>query len=217
MFRAALMRSLWTNILLSSLALAQEPPPLEPPVSEPPAPKASAAEPPRPAAPAVQSSPPTAAPAAAGPTLAIPGVTVPAARTRPESPTRGGRPSRPPAPPAEPSPAVASPVVEGPANAGSPFQLRDRAGGHDAPGADLLAPIPLTLEPLDDEPATERNRLDSAGSARCARRSSDSTSARESDDPIENPRPGPARMPGLLGRLLGQTPAALAPPQGTGF
>ena len=207
MFRAVLVRSLWVFLCGASLAAAQDPPPLEAPASEPVTPKAS-----------VPSSPPSVsrAPAAAtgptptpnGPMLVIPGVTVPSSRLAPANRTLVPRSSQPlsSSPPAQ---GIAPSAVTG---AGKPGTSPARS-----PGADLvraaepaaLAPIPLNLEPLEDESASSTERSNPTSSHETPRRSPKPDPAQEptKDRVPATTRPAPWRLPGLLGRAMGQPPA----------
>jgi hypothetical protein len=76
--------------------------------------------------------------------------------------------------------------------------------------------IPLTLEPLDEEPSKERgtagrNTLPRTLNGRPS--GGTGTSRTDPDDAPISPRPAPRRGPGVLGRLFGlQTPPPPLPP-----
>ena len=160
MFRAVIVRSFWVVFCGTSLAFAQEPPPLEGPASEPEPPKverASIAAGTMP--PANPASGAAAAPSQVRPMLVIPGVTVPSQRSgaaiRPKIP----QPSR-PSTSGTPAPSATGPSMASPSNLGSPFRPYAGAPVQSVPDASLRDPIPLTLEPLDDEPAPDQKQPD---------------------------------------------------------
>jgi hypothetical protein len=208
MIRAAMLRSLWVVFWGTSLALAQEPPLLEGPASEPSPPKNSAAEAPRPTPPPTTTpAPPRGAVASpVGPTLAIPGVTVPSPRLGAATGPAIPPPSRPSTSSTPPTDALA-PSLAGPSNLDSPFRPTDAPRAQDVPSAASLAPVPLSLEPLDDDPAPALDRPRSRSPRESQGRRSGSSPTDESDSALANPRPTPRRMPGFLGRVLGQPPA----------
>jgi hypothetical protein len=185
----------------AGVAFGQGPPPLEAPVIEPDVPKAAAAKPAKPA-----DAPPPALPAGR-PMLVVPGVTTPVPRagnsSKPviSSPARAGAMTGgAPADPAPPPDAMKART--------SPFRPPGGLTTQPSPDPALRAPIPLSIEPLDDESspgvrpkrqATGRIKPDpSQGTGRPGVRD-------ESSPPA---RPAPSRMPGLLGRFLGSPPPA---------
>jgi hypothetical protein len=211
MFRAVIVRSFWVVLCGTSLALAQDPPPLEGPASEPEPSKASA-PPTRPSTPPPSTapvSPPVAAPSSVRPMLVIPGVTVPAARTGATTNPKVLQPSR-PSTSGLPAPSGTGPPVAAPSNLGSAFRHTAGMPAPGAPEASLRDPIPLTLEPLDDEPAPGQTHADSTSPRRTPTRAPVSVPVEESVRAPAGPRPTPWRMPGLLGRVLGQSPANTA-------
>ena len=119
MFHADVVRSLWIVVCGMGLMAAQDPPPLEAPVSDPDPPRASAMPAPRPAAAsAAAPSPRPASPAPyVGPTLAIPGVTVPPARSSSMPIPQSARSTL----PATPQPGVPLPSVAAPSMPALPF------------------------------------------------------------------------------------------------
>jgi hypothetical protein len=211
MFRAVIVRSFWVFICGTSLALAQDPPPLEGPASEPQPPKASASQTPeatRPPATKPASSA-AAAPSPVRPMLVIPGVTVPSQRSGAATQPKISQPSRPSLSRTPPTNATAPPVAR-PSNAGSPFRPYAGAPVQSTPDASLRDPIPLTLEPLDDDPAPDEKREISPSPRGIRARAPASRPTEESENAPGVPRSAPWRMPGLLGRVLGQPPASPA-------
>jgi hypothetical protein len=206
MFRAMIVRSLWVILCGGSLAFGQEPPPLEGPASNPVPPQVTT--PPSPETtkrpPASNTAAPVATEAQTRPTLVIPGVTVPSSRAGAVNRVPVPQPSR-SLPSTTPAAGTVSPSVSAPENPGSPF--RPPAGAPTQAGAEpsSLAPISLSLEPLDDVPAATQNR-----SAAAAVRSPGSGSTKEPATDPARARPAPWRMPGFLGRVIGQTPTGTA-------
>ena len=89
----------------------------------------------------------------------------------------------------------------------SPFRADAAPRLEKEPDVTLGGPIPLTLEPLDENAGRERKQPGSPSPRSGSGRPQNSSSARGSDDvPVET-RPVTRRMPGLLGRILGQQPA----------
>ncbi len=202
MFRAVIVRSFWLFICGTSLALAQDPPPLEGPASEPEPSKGSA-----PQTPATNPAPSAAAAASpVRPMLVIPGVTVPSQRSGAATVPKIPQPSR-PATSATPVPSATGPTVADPVNPGSPFRPYSGAPVQSVPDASLRDPIPLTLEPLDDDIAPDQKHATSPSPRGTRSRAPASTPTDESENAPTGPRSAPWRMPGLLGRVLGQ-PAA---------
>jgi hypothetical protein len=78
------------------------------------------------------------------------------------------------------------------------------------PETSVRDPIPLTLEPLDDESAPNPKDRGSTSSRGNSARAPASTVPVESGVGPSGTRPSPRRMPGLLGRILGQPPASPA-------
>jgi hypothetical protein len=210
MFRAVAVRSFWVVLFGTSLAFAQDPPPLEGPASEPEQPKVSTPQA-RPSPPPATSppSPASAAPTPARPTLVIPGVTVPSQRagaaTRPNIP----QPSRPSMSNVAAATATGSSVAS-PSNLVSPFRPDNASPVQSVPEASVRDPIPLSLEPLDDDPTPDQNHPGSTSVRGNSGRARASTVPVESGNAAPDPRPGPRRIPGLLGRILGQYPASPA-------
>ncbi len=205
MFRTALGQSFWVVLFGTSLALAQDPPPLEGPTSEPLPPKANS----RPSAPATKPATPTAAPSPPRPMLVIPGVTAPSRPAEAASLPKVPQPSRSSAP-GSPAPTAASEFTPVPSNPGSPFRPGDGKPAERRPGAAVLAaPIPLTLEPLDDETGPDQKNPVYTPPRGGAVRPKASNRAGESDSVPVQTRPVPRRMPAFLGRVFGQPPASL--------
>jgi len=224
MFRAMLVGFLGIVFFGASLALAQEPPPLEPPASEPDPPKASASRPPQPAAsPPVSPAHPASvgAPASAAsqvrPMLVIPGVTAPAqpsgAVTKSGIPRPSPRAGSPVA-----TPRTGAPSAAGPSDLSSPVRPATGAAVRRGPEQTPRHSIPLTLEPLDDEPPPDQRTRTTTSSrsapegpktvtSSVAGRAPTSTAPSESQGAPAGPRSAPSRMPGLLGRFF-QPPAA---------
>jgi hypothetical protein len=209
MFRAVIVRSFWVVLCGTSLALAQDPPPLEGPASEPEQSKASAP----------QSSPttkPTAtnpissaatAPTQVRPMLVIPGVTVPSQRSGAAARNKIPQPAR-PVTSSTPAPRATGPSTVAPTNLGSPFRPDAAAPVQSVPDATLRDPIPLTLEPLDEDPAPDQKKPGPTSARDTSGRAPASTLTEEPQRTPAGPRPAPWRMPGLLGRVLGQPPAS---------
>ncbi len=217
MLRAILVRSIVVFFGGGILVHAQPPPPLEGPDADQAPPVASAP-------PAAQSGPrsettptptPTPSPAARAATprprrgsmLVIPGVTAPAPRPGSVGRPRFPQPLRPPLNDTS-APDGVSPPLSGPSNAGSPFQPSAPTEGPEASETPSLPAIPLTLEPLDDASAPAPNRPGARAPRETPRRSQGRpVRGEDPDTPAASPRPAPWRMPGLLGRILGQPPA----------
>jgi hypothetical protein len=185
--RVMIMVSLWVVLGGACLALAQDAPPLEPPATDPPQPAVSAPKP--------VSVPPASARSEVRPLLVIPGVTAPAQRggLAPKSKT------------AQPSGAAI------PSDRGSPARPLSGSRVESVPAPTSRSKIPLTLEPIDDEPAvspknpmssTSRGSLDwPPGVPLAHERPPDAT---PSDRPSA-PRSAPSRGLGLFGRFLAPT------------
>jgi hypothetical protein len=206
MLRAAIVRSFGVVLLGTSLALAQDPPPLEGPSSDPSPPKASSStSAPTPRTTATNTVSPATAPSQARPMLVIPGVTAPTPRGGVAPGANAAQPSQSSAL-AMPSAGATSGSAAVRSTMGSPFRPDAAAETERKPEASGLSPIPLTLEPLDDDgsvnqkkPAPRSPRTNAPAQQRPAR-------ARESASvPVET-RPAQQRIPGFLGRLLGQPP-----------
>ncbi len=189
----------------SSPVRAQAPPPLEPPAGAdeaPPAktaaPKVKQADEPSASRPVTSESmdvkkparatPPAATRPALRPLLVIPGVTAPDQATTPP-PRPSTRPRTQPARGA--GPALSGPVDPAPA-AGRAGVVQSRV----EPPRVLEPPIPLTIEPIEDEPAAAAREV-----RRPAAVPRDGSTASRSATPTPG-RP-PARPQGFLGRLLG--------------
>jgi hypothetical protein len=206
MFRAVIVRSFWVFICGTSLAFAQDPPALEGPASEPEPPKVSAPQ----SKPATNpGSSAATTPSPVRPILVIPGVTVPADRSGPATRPKSPQPSR-PSTSSTPVPGATGEPVAGPSNASSPFRPYARAPVQSVPDASLRDPIPLTLEPLDDEPAQVQKRAMSPPTRGPRPHAQPSSSSEEPEKAPAGPRPAPWRMPGFLGRVLRQPPPTAA-------
>jgi hypothetical protein len=212
MFRAVLGRSFFVVLCGTSLAMAQDPPPLEAPASEPDRPKVSATESPKPAQPAagaVSAAPNRAtasAPPPVRPMLVIPGVTAPAQRPGSIGKPKAALPSSPAnstrAPTNNSGRLSASPPV-----VGSPFRPTAPTPGTPVPEGSSLSSIPLTLEPLEDDPPRNQTPIGSARPRIGSDRPSGSITADESDQAGTRTKPAPWRLPGVLGRIMNQSPA----------
>jgi hypothetical protein len=209
MLRAGTLCSGWLFLLSCSVAFCQDPPPLEGPTSAP-EPAKTSSSPPAQATqkPATTSSPPTAAssPAPARSMLVIPGVTAPSGRAEATARPKVPQPSR-ASSSGSPAPAARSEAVARPTNAASPFRADVAPRVEKEPNVSLDGPIPLTLEPLDDDAGTPRKQAGASSSrGSTARPRTSNLPGGSGDVPVET-RPMPPRMPGLLGRILGQSPA----------
>jgi hypothetical protein len=207
MIRAATLWSICVVLLFgTSVVLAQDAPPLEGPISAPePAktnspPRESSAEKP----PATNSGV-TNTRAQPRSMLIIPGVTAPAGRKDTTARTQVGQP----APSTNPSSAAPQPILEAPAtpsNVASPFRAENRAPTEANPGISLAEPIPLDLEPLQENTGAAQTRIVPPSPRTGSARPRASGPNRPAEDvPVET-RPASRRMPGFLGRLLGQPP-----------
>jgi hypothetical protein len=206
MFRAVIVRSFWVLIFGTSPAFGQDPPPLEGPASEPVPAKASAPQPP----PATnRASSAVAVPSPARPMLVIPGVTVPSQRSGAATQPKISQPSR-PATSGTPGPSATAPPAAGPSNTGSPFRPYSEAPVQSTPNSSLREPIPLTLEPLDDDPTSDEKRAISPSPRGTRARAPASSPTDNPERSPAGPRSAPWRMPGLLGRVLGQPRASPA-------
>ncbi len=217
--------SLW--LMLAALSPAQEAPPLEPPSLDPPATGAATNRetPPPPPRPVVA---PTSRPRPENrPMLAIPGVTAPASRptTEARTPAAAKPPALLPMPldfpssRSDSSPAgfpLAGPTTSDKVDEASPRLVRPNAGrpssvptrSRSAVNSPPIGEtIPLTIDPLDDEPSGARG----SSSRSPASRLNNDRPVREEGDRIE-PRPMPRRSPGLFGRLFGPPPTSPVPP-----
>ena len=216
------VRSLCVVLFIGGLAAAQEPPPLEPPDLEPP--KATETTPPKAVKPKPNSSKPTgvspsttvrqgatasgSAHPEAGPMLAIPGVTAPSSRPQPI----GGSQS---APSARNAIAPFSPVLESSETISGTRSIRLPSDSSEAPARDSLPghtrsnAIPMTIEPLPDEPVPGQSTNNPANPRSSPRRSANSTAADQPDKDKERPAPksAPRRAPSLFGRFFTPPPA----------
>jgi hypothetical protein len=209
MLRAGTLCSSWLVLLSCSVAFCQDPPALEGPASAPEPAKTSSSSPaPATQKPATTSTPPAAAPSPspARSMLVIPGVTAPSWRAEATARPKVPQPTR-SITSGSPAPAARSESAAGPTNSVSPFRPDVRPRVEKEPDVSLGGPIPLTLEPLDDDAGTPRKQS-GASSPRggTARPRTSNSPGGPSDVPVET-RPMPPRMPGLLGRILGQSPA----------
>jgi hypothetical protein len=187
------MGSLWVVLGGARLALAQDAPPLEAPATDSTRPSVSA--------PKTGQKPPASARSGFGPLLVIPGVTAPTPRdvtlTKPKTAQSSGR-----ANPTERDSAPRKPT---------------NARVESVPDPTYRSKIPLTLEPIDDDPAvdqraplppTARGRpLDWPPGVPFANERPPGTSLSDA----AAPRSAPPRGLGLFGRFLG--PASLNPPR----
>jgi hypothetical protein len=210
MFRAISVRLLLVVVCGNSLAFAQDPPPLEAPASEPQQAKPMPSQAPlttQVPAPGSANAPAAAGASQAKAMLVIPGVTVPTPRSGVVSGPQSSQLSR-PSPTSIPSASAMSPSVPGPSSLGSPFKPPAGAPSQGVAEPSSLSPIPLGLEPLDDDPAPAQNRTGTtASSSDTGGRSSGSSSSEEPNRARIGGRPAPWRLPGFLGRVMGQQPA----------
>ena len=239
--RAWFAGSLGLVLCWAGLAYAQDPPALEAPADEsgaakpatpPPKPQTLAAKPTTPAAtppatpPASAASPSRANPPASPgsqvrPMLVIPGVTTPSSRppvtSRPSVP-KGSRPAGAAGSP----PPGTGPSLAAPSQGSSPF-----GGGAGRPNSGSLPgplgqPIPMTIEPLEDEPQPERDGRPGQsasrppgspasarpGGGRAAARPRPNDSSEDSPAASSRPRPAQRPFPGILGRFFPPPPGS---------
>jgi hypothetical protein len=156
--------------------------------------------------------------------LVIPGVTGPSSRqpvtSRPAVP-KALRPSG----AAGSSPPATGPALAAPAPGRSPFGQGVGQGGSRVLSDPAGQPVPMTIEPLDDEPMPDRNSrpgpsLPPPGSQTRRRPGSSPSTTRprtndsSEDDPSQattgRPRPATRPFPGILGRLFPPTPGSSA-------
>ena len=205
MFRAVMVRLFGVILWASGLALAQDPPPLEGPAPQPERPAATA-PPSRPSSLLSNPSlPGTNAPARARPVLAIPGVTAPSQRSGPASRPKIPQPSR-PSTSNIPAPGAGAPSLASPGALGSPFSSDRGTPVRSAPVEPSRDSIELTLEPLDPDPALDQKHPGSTSPRGTSVRAPVSTPAEERERASSGSRTAPWRMPGMLGRVLGQPP-----------
>ncbi len=150
--------------------------------------------------------------------LVIPGVTTPSSRppvtSRPAVP-QSSRPSGASPPPAN------GPALAAPTQGRSPFGSGAGQSGSRALSDPVGQPIPMTIEPLDDEPLPDRNSRPGRSSpppgtlVRSRPRGSPSPSRPRANDSSEEDssaatsarsRPAPRPFPGILGRLFPPPP-----------
>ena len=198
------LRSLSVVLFFAGLALAQEPPPLEPPKTDAAQPPRSAPQP-SPARPQPNAGQSAPARAPSRPMLAIPGVTAPPARSRPSNPPRSAAP-----PPSGTS--SASPFRQAPVSSISgPPSLRTPSGSPSVPAIEGLPEssardtIPLTLEPITEEPATDRTAPRSPAPRPGPARPPGSVLNDRAVDEPSSPRPAPRRG-GVFNRFFGPPP-----------
>ena len=222
--RASLVGFLGLTLCWAGLAFGQDPPPLEGPAVEtepakpaPPPPKPRATSPPATTpAPATRANRRAAPGSQVRPMLVIPGVTSPAAR-----PPVTSRPTG--ASGAAASESRRTPSSAAPPQGRSPFvQTPGQPASRDQ-NARLPEPIPMTIEPLDDEPGqngrpgapssgrTTQDRSRTGGSRPAQKpRSTDSDSVSVEDSPPSTrPRPAQGLIPGILNRLFPPPPAPI--------
>ena len=211
MFRAVIVRSFWVVLCGTSLAFAQDPPPLEGPASEPAPPKVGAPQSPKvtPAPATNSASTAAAASSQVRPILVIPGVTIPSQRSRPATSPKISQPAR-PSSSGTPAASVTEASTASPPNPGSPFRQSAGAPVQNVPDASLRDPIPLTLEPLDDEQIPDQRRAGSISQRGTPVRAPASVPTEVPARAPAGPRPAPWRMPGMLGRVFGQPSAGPA-------
>jgi hypothetical protein len=223
-----------------------EPPSLEPPRAEAPqtTQPANAPKPVRPKP--ATAAPTTAPKPEVRPMLAIPGVTAPASRpfvaSRPPiiGPVQPGNPAVSPPPDALPLPSEFRPARSPSGPTGFPLNddpsppsldalpprsgppaLRGPSNAVGVPRPRASTPpsgetIPLTIEPLDEEPSTgprSAGRTPPPGMSNGRSTGGTRPSRPEPDDEPIDRRPTPRRGPGVLGRLFGLQPAPPPPPR----
>jgi hypothetical protein len=189
-----IMGSLWVVLGGAGLALAQDAPPLEPPATDPPQPTVSA--------PTTVSAPPVSARPEVRPLLVIPGVTAPTQRGGPAPKSKTAQPSG----------------AANPSDRSSPPRPLSGARVESVPAPSSRSKVPLTLEPIDDEPAvkskaptssTSRGPLDWPPGVPLA---NERPPVASPSDPASTtpatPRSAPSRVPGILGRFFGPAPSS---------
>ena len=195
MSRPVIMGSLWVILSGAGLALAQDAPPLEAPATDSPRPTVPA--------PKTGQKPPASARSGVRPLLVIPGVTAPTARD---------------VTPTKPKAAKTS----GPANPSArDFALArtTNARVESDPDPTYRSKIPLTLEPIDDDPAIDRKApsspmsrarpLDWPPGVPFVNERPPGTSPSDTSGPTAAPpRSAPPRGLGLFGRFLGPAPVS---------
>jgi hypothetical protein len=247
--RAWFAGSLALALCWASLAYAQDPPALEAPADDSQAAKPATPPPktatpaPKPAAPstkpaspspkqdgstpsatppATRANPPASPGSQVRPMLVIPGVTTPSSRppvtSRPAVPQASRSSGTVGSPPTATGPALAAP-----APGRSPFGQGAGQPGSRGVSGPAGQPIPMTIEPLDDEPLPDRNAMPGRSSpppgSQARRRPGGSPSAtrpRTNDSSEEDPspatsgrsRPAPRPFPGILGRLFPPAPGS---------
>ena len=136
----------------------------------------------------------------------IPGVTAPAHR-----PGSTGRPkAAQPSSPANSTRATANNsgrLLASPPAVGSPFRPTVPTSGTPVPEGSSLSSIPLTIEPLDDDPPRNEAATGLARPRIGSDRPSGADAADESDQSRARTKPAPWRLPGVLGRIMSQSPA----------
>ena len=90
----------------------------------------------------------------------------------------------------------------------SPFRPPGGLSTRPVPDASLRAPIPLTIEPLPDDPSPSGRPKRPAAGRVTPERSPGTGRPGVRDESSAPARPAPWRMPGLLGRILGPPPPA---------
>jgi len=195
MSRPVIIGSLWVVLSGAGLALAQDAPPLEPPATDSPQPSVSTPKP--------TTVPPASARSEVRPLLVIPGVTAPTQRgaTAPKSKT------------AQPSGAA------NPTDRGTPSRPLSGPRVESVPAPSSRLKIPLTLEPIDEEPAvnhknptssTSRGALDWPPGVPLA--DERPPVASPSDPPPTTPatpRSAPSRGSSIFGRFFGPAPSSV--------
>ena len=91
---------------------------------------------------------------------------------------------------------------------GSPFRPTVPVPAAPVPEASSRPSIPLTLEPLEDDPQPNRTPASSARERVGSARPRGAGAADESDHAGSRTKPAPWRLPGVLGRIMSQSPAA---------
>ncbi len=204
MTRALMLGSFWVVLSGAGLVIAQEPPPLEPPSLEGPQTTPKGINPPQ--------IPPPAAQTQVRPLLVIPGVTAPVRSSSTIPRPRSVQPT----PVASPSGTISldRPVTGG----GSLGPGRPALPQSRAPASSVGVTIPLTIEPLEDEPANKAGAPKGAREPAVVERPTLRSLADEkppiaplADEPA--PEAPPRRSPTFFGRFLG--PAATTPPART--
>jgi hypothetical protein len=233
--RAWFAGSLALVLCWAGLAYAQDPPALEAPADEskastpakpPSKPKTPAPKPPATtsatAPPNARANPPASPGSQVRPLLVIPGVTTPGSRPPVTSRPFVPQTSRPAGAAVSP-PTRTGPPLAAPSQGRSPFRQGEAQPSSRSPSDALGQSIPLTIEPLEDEPQPERDGRPGRSSspppdspARPRPRGSSAASRPGAKDSSEDSpaasarsRPAPRPFPGILGRLFPPPPGSV--------